>query len=225
MTGDFIRKIEGHCPARRKGGIYEIAKAVAEGKSPTNISNNVNAKCIMSENCPQKEDCVNLMIGEVKERFYSGGMTTGDDKGKPTGSVTWKELLENKYTVNDKNMSLFIYGLALHNLTDIFAHSSFQPGSTTGSWSRIIHADGADNIDVVPGRYSCASYISKLLVEHIIKKEVGSINDFFNLITSSVFTGDFRLGNLSECIKAIDENYFNIYKITIERMSFWEAIK
>ena len=205
--------------------VTEIAKAVAAGKDPKDVIHSVNAKCVNGYNCPRGYYCVTLMQDEINQRFYDGGMTTEDDRGKLTGEVTWADLLGNKYTVNNENKSLYIYGLALHILTDTFSHSSFEPNSeAVGGWKRITHAGGADKIKYIPQRYSCATYISNLLIEHIIKKETGSVADFFNLITSPVFTGEFRLGNLSESIKAIDESYYNFYKVTIDKMSFWEAI-
>lgn len=210
--------------------VTEIAKAVAKGISPKDVIHSVNASCMDGHSCPRGYYCVTLMQNEINERFYDGGMTTEDDRGVSTGEVTWADLLENKYVVNDENKSLFIYGLALHILTDTFSHSSFQP-NTTGGWKRIVHQTktenkhlDADNVNCVPGRYSCASYISKLLIEHIIKKEAASVTDYFNLITSSVFAGDFRLGNLSEYIKAIDEQYYNMYGVTIDRMSYLDPI-
>ena len=202
--------------------VSEIAKGVAEGKSPTSVNNSLSVKCIDNSTCPKGDFCGAAMLMEIREQFCNGGIITEDDFGNLTGQKSWSELFNNKYQVNNENISYYIYGLSMHILTDTFAHSSYK--LQNGKWKRIIHDDGADKVTVVPNRLKCASFMSRSLIDHIIRKESGSVDDFYKFTSSSIYDGSFKLGNLAEYIKAIDEVFYNSHKDKLNNASNFEPI-
>ena len=204
--------------------VTEIANKVLQGREPHNITNSVSAVCIDVNSCPMKEACVDAMLDQVQGKFYNGGMVKEDIYGANIGNLSWPELLKGN-AVHNNNKSLFIYGMALHILTDTFAHSSYKFNNNDMKWERITHDIGADKPTVAPERVSCSAFASQILIDHIINQKVGSIEDFYKIASNRVvFKGGFRLGNLSDYIKAIDMRYYNLHRTEIDRMSCLEKI-
>lgn len=123
--------------------------------------------------------------------------TTGKD-GK-----SWNELfswINNKYGTNyqvtDENIRLFIYGLALHSATDIFAHSVYAVNED-GSCEWIDHNEGswydADNPDYCPRRFQAAQSIAKTVLTKVYYGNEGYITDFL----LSGYFGTFYLKNFN----------------------------
>lgn len=202
--------------------LTEIAKGVAAGKSPSSISNSVSTTCIDASSCDLSPNCTALTVANIKNKFTSTGIKKEDATGNSTATMAWATLLGSN-VVNNKNKSLFIYGMALHVVTDTFAHSTYQ--LENGKWKRIDHPN-ADTITVVSNRLTCTSSISKCVVSHILKNEVGSVTDYYDTFKSgSLYNGDFRLGNLSEYIRAVSASYYNYYNTTFDAASYFEAIE
>lgn len=202
----------------------EIANGVMHRKTPMDVINSVTAVCIDTSSCPGKEYCVDAMVEQIQKKFYSKGICTENDQGVSTGEKTWSELLNGKPTT-DENIALFIYGMALHILTDTFAHSSYMLEGT--KWTKITHDLGADKPNIVPERLKCSSLASGFLISHIINQETGSVSDFYKVASNTEFTAkkSFRLGNLSEYIKAIDTTYYNSHRTIFDAMSYFDKIK
>ena len=74
-------------------------------------------------------------------------------------------------------------------------------------------------------RIICSSITNSMPHIYIINQKVGSIEDFYKIASNRVvFKGGFRLGNLSDYIKAIDMRYYNLHRTEIDRMSCLEKI-
>lgn len=92
----------------------------------------------------------------------------------------------------------FSGGMALHNLADVFAHS------TTVKGKRIKHDDDgkgnlkADKIDYYPKRWSCASKaVANALKLYNSSNVAGSWSDFYSVCSQD----EFKLINIYENIK------------------------
>ncbi|HWT76083.1 MAG TPA: hypothetical protein VN258_15380 [Mobilitalea sp.] len=141
-------------------------------------------------------------------------LTSNDRTGIDTYLTTsgfcgnsWTTLLQG-YTTGSTNKSLFVYGIALHTVTDMLAHSTYN--ATDGSY--ISHALGADTIFKSDGitynnRYVCAQLIARKVISHIKAFEPGDISDFYNI--SDVYDGSFYIGRYSQYAQAVDYNYYN----------------
>ncbi len=203
--------------------LTEIAQGVGTGKSPIDFANTVTTHCIDPDvdmhGCKKSAICTDIAIDNIQSRFVRDGFASEDDNGSSTGVKSWTSLLGKSNEVNNRNKSMFIYGMALHAITDTFAHSSFK--KEDGKWKIISHGDGgADDPQFIPNRLECASVASGYVIAHIKRSEVGSVEDFYKTASSVVYEETFKLGNLSKYIKAVDESYYNIHKVTFDKMSY-----
>ena len=120
------------------------------------------------------------------------------------GNLSWSTICSNAststITVSNlaKNRMAFVYGMAMHTATDVFAHSTFyasssstdSSGTTTTNWTRIMHTTSglhyADDTTFIQARYNAACRVAY----HIINR-CGSQKDGIN--TATVF--DFQVSN------------------------------
>ena len=128
-----------------------------------------------------------------------------------TENKSWEELFEwinNKYKTNyqatDENIRLFIYGLALHSATDIFAHSAYAVDTEDGSCERIVH-DEADDPNHYPRRFQAAQSIAKTVLTKIYYGNEGYITDFL----LSGYFGTFYLKNFNINAQNADPTRYN----------------
>jgi len=126
---------------------------------------------------------------------------------------SWSTLLEGN-TVNATNKALFVYGLALHSVSDIFAHCTWD----TEFNEYIDHDNGADAIHNLPNRYACAQLMAQKLVAHIKDHESGELSDFYT-VAAEIYDTSFKLGRLSEYAKAVNSNYYNSNKYVFDAMN------
>ncbi|MDE7210352.1 MAG: S8 family peptidase [Lachnospiraceae bacterium] len=211
--------------------LTEIAQGVANGKSPVGFANTVTTSCIDPDTdkhgCKKSATCTAIAIDNIKSKFVKEGIASEDGKGNSTGIISWATLLNGK-EVKNRNKSLFIYGMALHAITDMFSHSSFRPEGN--KWVIINHkADekdlyDADDVKCFPNRFECASVASGYVIAHIRKFEVGSVEDYYKTASSVIYDGTFKLGNLSKYIKAVDGTYYEEHKEVFDAMNYLERI-
>lgn len=117
----------------------------------------------------------------------------------------WTALL-NENTVNAANKALYVYGAALHSVTDLFAHSTYD---TDGSY--INHKLGADNRYYVENRFLCAQIMARKVIQHINKIESGDITDFYT-VAHEPYDGSFYLGRFSRYVQTVNSNYYNAHR-------------
>ena len=89
----------------------------------------------------------------------------------------WEELLGKGETVTDRKKSLFVYGLALHTVTDMFAHSTVD---LEGNY--IAHPE-ADETDYRGNRWDCAQSMARILISHIKRFRPAELQDFAAIVS------------------------------------------
>lgn len=145
----------------------------------------------------------------IDSAFKSNGV--GD-----VGKTDWTNLLEGN-SVTAKNKSLFVYGMALHTATDLYAHSTYYHPS--GGF--INHDLGADLVGTIYNRYACAEYMSTIVVSHIKRNRTASIDDFWRVANEAYNKSnpEFKMGQYSKCAMDTDSTYYNSHKAEFDIMS------
>lgn len=89
------------------------------------------------------------------------------------------------FTPSSTNKCLFVWGMAIHNASDVFAHS--VEGRINGVWEHLDHPIGnindydngwADKRDKFPARYETASLVAKKSLATYISGNKGNVSDF-----------------------------------------------
>lgn len=119
---------------------------------------------------------------------------------------------------NNKNRSLVILGLAIHNAMDIFAHSS-----CTWNGKLIGHITDkekdADNPDYYSNRVDCAVAVAKNILKKYSKEYEITASDFdFNSVYKP-YGGGFSLIGYSEYMCQVSPSYYKSNMSTIDGMS------
>ena len=126
--------------------------------------------------------------------------------------VTWETLLGKPEGVmaSNREKSLLVYGMALHTVTDMFAHSTRERVGQTNQYAIISHPE-ADYVDYVDARWSKATEMASHVIAHIKRAEAGSVNDYLQVIDDFSTTPSFKVVNLSNYIRAVDPTHYNQY--------------
>lgn len=106
----------------------------------------------------------------------------------------------------------YIYGLALHCATDIFAHSAWN--EATGA--HVLHPS-ADNVSVLTGRYNAALKVAENVVSHAYFGTVGFVTDFH--ISTEYFVG-FKLINFAKYVQLADNQRYQLYRSYYDSLSY-----
>lgn len=126
------------------------------------------------------------------------------------GDVTWEVAL-GRNPVTDRNKRLFMYGCALHTVTDLFAHSTYRLNGT------YIDHPQADDIGILPNRYTCAKNMVDAGISHIKGYTKGSISDFVYALKD--YDGSFKMPSYSKKALLTDKNYYEANKVTFDKIS------
>ncbi len=129
-------------------------------------------------------------------------------------SYSWSTLMPST-SLTDRNKSLFIYGMALHTVTDLFAHATTAPESK----GTLINHPNADKKDVISNRYECAKVMAGIVVSHIKRGEPGQITDFYYALAK--YDDTFYIPTYSSKIKESDNNCYTnpTYKEKFDKIS------
>ena len=120
----------------------------------------------------------------------------------------WEELLGKGETVTDRKKSLFVYGLALHTVTDMFAHSTVD---LEGNY--IAHPE-ADETDYRGNRWECAQSMAQILISHIKRFRPAELEDFAAIVSGEKNGETLNLEYLYD--KSGGENAFKIKAYSIK---------
>ena len=120
----------------------------------------------------------------------------------------WEELLGKGETVTDRKKSLFVYGLALHTVTDMFAHSTVD---LEGNY--IAHPE-ADETDYRGNRWDCAQSMARILISHIKRFRPAELQDFAAIVSGEKNGETLNLEYLYD--KSGGENAFKIKAYSIK---------
>lgn len=128
---------------------------------------------------------------------YQGHLNNICSKVNTTGvsGLTWNQVLggwdysKQNSSTKKRMRKVFIYGLAMHVATDVYAHSAFSYGEY------LTHDTGkADNPNYAVSRWSAAYGTAIDIVKCLKNNSVGSLSEFTNQY--SCFDGSFTLGNV-----------------------------
>jgi len=124
-------------------------------------------------------------------------------------------------SLTDRNKRLFMYGMALHTVTDVFAHQAY----VTSSGAYIDHcapnhpdADSYSSSDY-PNRDACAQAMAKLVIGHILGYTPGNLSDFYNIIEDYTYNASFKMTNYSEKANLIDSNTYTTHQRAFDSMT------
>lgn len=133
-------------------------------------------------------------------------------KGKVSiGSVlgkSWSEALAGK-AVTDRNKRLFVYGLALHTATDVFAHNTYKPNGEMIDHTKVNDVPNADNEGYIPNRDTCAQTMAKMVIGHIKSFTVGSLEDFYTVANTVYDKKTFYIPQYNGKANLVDSVYYN----------------
>lgn len=130
---------------------------------------------------------------------------TSDITGTMVGNTYWSTIFTSLGVQNNnQNKKTFIYGLALHSITDTLAHSTWWYNN--GTWKRLSHND-CDSPNVVENRYRAALLVAKNLLNRVYYGTEGQITDF---LFSSALAGDFYLKNFVDYASCTNPSLYNL---------------
>ena len=94
------------------------------------------------------------------------------------GALPWSQILA-QYGNTKTNRKYFIYGAAMHLITDSFAHvTSFKDKKTGEVGAFISHDKGADNPRICPNRYLVAEEGAYFCMSSIAAQVIGNYEDY-----------------------------------------------
>lgn len=161
-----------------------------------------------------------ILIG-MKTQDYRALVGEIDDWG--FHNTEWEKLLKD-YGLTNQNKRYFTYGLALHTVSDMFAHSTYF--YEEGEYQYISHSIGADQHEVgsrFMNRWECAVKMGAIVVENLIHGTPGSLGDYAAVIGFAYDSGtpdQFYLRNFSTNAKAVDEEQYLKYQEIFERVNY-----
>ena len=126
------------------------------------------------------------------------------------GGVSWSTVLKD-YGVTDRNKRLFMYGVALHTATDLFAHSTY---TTDGTY--INHDNGADTTTYLKNRYTCATNMAQAVIKRILGYTKGDVSDFAYALKE--YNGTFKIPSYATKAKAVNKTYYNNNQSTFDQI-------
>ena len=114
---------------------------------------------------------------DISQIIQANGIQNPYEEEEEKKYRDWEELLGKGETVTDRKKSLFVYGLALHTVTDMFAHSTVD---LEGNY--IAHPE-ADETDYRGNRWDCAQSMARILISHIKRFRPAELQDFAAIVS------------------------------------------
>lgn len=169
----------------------------------------------------------------IKKQISLQGIMTGDkyadSKPENIGYKTWEEVIGSDYTGSDarkaKLRRIFIYGMALHAITDTFAHAAYLV-QADGSLKKLMHKQtqvdeygkdiaqvGADDAKTCPNRFEDAKRAARCVIQAYNANAVGGLSAFCSVDVNA--ERDYRLGNLMICAQKAN------YGFTQEKLDYF----
>lgn len=140
--------------------------------------------------------------------------TTADSRdsaamlGKITTSaingVAWTNsyILSSTYTNNATNRGYFLWGMAIHTITDTYAHSTYTYDKATNTWTYLSHTAGvADDVNTRPSRYTSAKGAALNVINDIYTGSAGGTDDYSDFMS---YDGTFYIRNLVRYADVVD---------------------
>ena len=141
-----------------------------------------------------------------------------DFTGKGVGSLTWSKIFSNikvngkSVAVTNKNKKYFTWGIALHMLGDTFAHKTCRKSDK----KRIVHEKdfsnpntqiiGADNSDVVKGRWVVAKAAIDFSIDCLLTNNYGNWAEISNALEKQTEKKNSELFLKRRLSRYVEEN-------------------
>lgn len=138
------------------------------------------------------------------------------------GSTTWANFFSSIGVENSKeNKELALYGLALHSVTDVFAHSTWRQNSS-GVWGRFGHNTNnfslsCDNPNLIPNRYAAALEVAKKVLTKAYYGSEGLVTDF---LFPERYVGDFYLKYLVINARNTDASTYSNFSNSFKKLDY-----
>lgn len=171
------------------------------------------------------------LFEEAEDYMYEDDLAhMYDDFGSVTklGKRTWQQVFSDMGStieVTPENVKFFIYGMAIHSITDTFAHSTFSKKGT--QWGRVGHnsnfAISCDNDAYIPNRWAAAQYAAGSVLTRLGCGLKGDLIDFYT--GSQSFYGQFYLGNLSAYAQMLNSVHYSSAKELLRKGDLWYNVQ
>lgn len=192
-----------------------ITKIAKENGDTANISKGVTGQADSSVNAIKSQISLKGLIETLK-----------DENGNVIGTQlrSWKDVIGADYTGSDAKLEklrrIFIYGMALHAITDTFAHDAYAV-HTDGNIYRIEHRaeDGSPlyGADTVEGpyqnRYEDAKRAARRVIITYNGTAIGGLTDFRPVDTAN--ERGYYLGELMTCAKKANYGFEESYLLSL----------
>ena len=138
------------------------------------------------------------------------------------GATKWESFFAGVGVEDNKeNRELAIYGLALHSVTDVFAHSTWRQNSS-GIWGRFGHNTNnfslsCDNPDIIPNHYAAALEVAKKALVKAYYGSEGLVTDF---MFSEQYVGDFYLKYLVVNVRNTDASTYSNFSNSFKKLDY-----
>lgn len=203
---------------------------VEGGYVPIGESNYVANYIFLTKAALAYGDGDSIARGNVYPKDYTHFI--GDITPERLGTKTWEQVFAKlkeetgvEVPVTDENKKLFLYGMSLHLITDVYAHSTF---SWSGSiWKRVVHNKedwnlNCDNPSYLRYRWIAAQDAANRVLRKAYNGQMGSILDFSNAPSAYV---EYYMGNLAAYAQMVDPETYSHYKKSFSCGDLWYNVQ
>ena len=191
--------------------ITEIASAIFRGVDPKNVTPNITIS-------NTSVDVIRMLFRDNNQGIIEYTLT---DDGVITGSkeLAWSSVMGGALN-NKRNRALFVYGLAIHSMSDVFAHSIKYPSGVYLDHQNDCDGPARFDLDntVLPNRFECNVNMIETLFPHIMRMESANLNDYYSMANNSEYDGSFKLNRFVRFMKEIDLSFYNSRSAVFNRI-------
>lgn len=147
-----------------------------------------------------------MQYGTGLNTVYAPGGIGATEKSHLLNAVTnvdWNQMLA---TPDTHNKVLFIWGMAIHTATDVYAHSAWADvyckKEQKTKWEHLDHDEHngkADDTTVKPKRYETAARVARKSIKKYVQGKYGSVEDFLP-------EGGYKNAGINWTIKGLSDN-------------------
>lgn len=131
----------------------------------------------------------------------------------------WNGSAPNFIEATNRNRSIVILGLALHNAMDIFSHSSCRANGTLITHEYNSSGQNADTASYYSNRLECAKYVAKNILNKYKKSEDIVASDFDFSTAYNTSSNNYTLMGYAEYMKSYNWGYYENHKSNVDKMS------
>ncbi len=197
-------------------------KKIREDYKPLYNSNYISNYIFMTKLALKNGKVEELSQGNMLQNDYN--RIYEDFKEGKIGTSGWSNVFQNVGAQDtNENRKLFLYGIAIHLITDVYAHSTWYWSEKEQKWNRVTHNRNdksldADNTDRFPKRYVAAKEAANKVLMRAYYGQIGSLNDFVN--APSAYSG-YYVGNFAAYAQTADSKSYTNLKAYFRYGDLW----